>query len=212
MVSLTTTIFRFVGGFCAALLLLGATQPALSASITNGGFETGDLTGWSASGNVGVADSFTSSCCVASEGQFFVDFNGGDTAPNGQLSQTITTTLGTEYLLSFDFGKGGIGLGTAQLDVVVTGVQTLLDEIVSDSSGGLPGQYTNLFFPFIADSVNTTLTFTDTSHGTTSFDTLLDNVSVAAVPVPASIWLFASGIATLFGIMRDKRIPNRSVA
>jgi hypothetical protein len=160
---------------------------AVAANVTpisNGGFETGDFTAWSNSGNVGISKglSFTL-CCEPSEGEYYANFNGGNKEPNGQISQTFSTIPGITYSLSFDFGKGGTGSGTAQLDVEVAGTQILLGQVVSDTTGGWPGEYANFSFLFTADSTVTTLTFKDASIGTISFDALLDDVKVEALAV-----------------------------
>jgi hypothetical protein len=124
---------------CFAGFLLPFTQPAQGSLIDNGGFETGDFTGWVESGNVTIGISGGDPCCEPSEGQYYVDFNGGDVTPNGIISQTFTTVAGNTYDLWLDFGKGGTGTGIASLGVQTLGLQTLLDEVVSDSTGGDPG-------------------------------------------------------------------------
>ena len=172
---------------CICSLAPMLMRPAHASTLINGGFETGDLTGWSASGNVFVGDSTINPCCVASEGDFFADFNGADTAVNGQLSQTFLTTPGSEYILSFDFAKGGTFPGTAALSIEVMSLGSLLNEMVSDSIGGEPGAYSNFFFFFTADSASATLTFNDISDGTFRFDALIDDIAVDEVQsVPES--------------------------
>ena len=72
-----------------------------SALITNGSFETGDFTGWSATGNATVGFDANR----ASDGSFFIPFNSGSVAPNGVLTQAISVNLGEVFELRFDFGK-----------------------------------------------------------------------------------------------------------
>jgi hypothetical protein len=51
------------------------------------------------------------------------------------------------------------------------------------------------------------LSFTSQGNGTTSYDTLIDNVSVVAVssvPLPAAIWMFSSALVGLLGFTRLK--------
>jgi hypothetical protein len=41
-----------------------------------------------------------------------------------------------------------------------------------------------------------------------SYGSSLDKVSVAATPIPAAVWLFGTGIASLFGFGKRKKINN----
>ena len=114
----------------AALLIIGVGAKA--GTFTNGSFEIinhaaipsgtsvplypGDtwLTGWTAGGpgngdvavQNGVGDSGTLN---PYDGQQWIIFNTGDTAPGGILSQTITTTVGQSYTVSFAVGRAGSG-------------------------------------------------------------------------------------------------------
>jgi len=192
-------------GIIAALVLLGIVPNAFGAIVTNGGFETGDFTGWSVTGNVTVGQfNPFNPCCAPSEGIYRANFNGGDLTPNGLLSQTFTTNPGTEYFLEFDFAKGGPGSGTASLNVQVLGLSPLLNVVVNDSVGGEPGAYTSYSYSFFADGTSSTLVFSDVTVGTISFDALVDNVSVSAVPVPAAAWMFGSSLLVLIGASRKQ--------
>jgi hypothetical protein len=73
--------------------------PSASAQlVVNGGFETGDFTGWTQSGDT----SFTSvqnNASLAHSGNFYASF--GPINSLGFITQTITTTPGQTYSLSF---------------------------------------------------------------------------------------------------------------
>ncbi|MEM9413612.1 MAG: dockerin type I domain-containing protein [Planctomycetota bacterium] len=146
--------------------------------LTNGGFESGDLTGWESEGNVFVGDTTQNACCIPFQGSYFVAFNGGDTPATGKLSQSIETLDHGIYELSFAFGKGGPGGGIASLRVSVQGKNLRLEELVSDTNGGQPGNYSTFLFTFVSDSKNSILCFEDVSSGTLSFDALIDSVSI----------------------------------
>lgn len=174
-------------GISAVLLLIISSQVSFGSMIQNGSFETGDFSGWISSGNIKVT-AFGGGSAVPSDGLYGVNFNGGDRVPNGELSQSFTANVGTTYLLEFDFAKGGVGVGTASLDVTVEGSGVLLNEIISDNIGGSPGAYSSYGFSFIADSTSLVLSFSDRSNGgAIAFDGALDNISVQSIPEPSSI-------------------------
>src|SRR5580704_14001113 len=87
-----------------ALLALGTSVLAHAGNlVTNGSFETGDFTGWTVTGDttfVGVCDVSTCPSGFAPQDGNFAAYFGpvGDTAT---ISQTIATTPGEEYSLSF---------------------------------------------------------------------------------------------------------------
>jgi hypothetical protein len=69
--------------------------------VQNGGFETGDFTSWTLSGNTNntFVDEFGSSGITPNSGMWEADV--GTTGAHGYLSQTLSTTAGASYLLSF---------------------------------------------------------------------------------------------------------------
>ena len=85
-----------VAGLCTAL-------PARANLITNGDFETGTLSSWTSTGNVGIANLPYFGFNEQTYGSYSAAFNGGDTAPNGTLSQIISTVSGMSYLLEFNY-------------------------------------------------------------------------------------------------------------
>ncbi len=132
---------------CAAVLLLlfipaaGAT-PISDASLilVNGAFETGDFTGWTQSGwfidttnpQSGVYDASTG-CAGASCTTV------GD--PNAAyVAQTVATTPGTSYTLSFFYDSGQLATTASELLVLwgnpdATSLSTVVDFVDVDTSG-----------------------------------------------------------------------------
>src|SRR5271157_1048424 len=88
-------------------LMVGAAGKSKADLVTNGGFETGDFTGWSLSG-----DSYPwtyivgSSFALPNGGKYEAQLGTNDSL--GFLSQTLTTTPGQSYTLD-DWMRTGNG-------------------------------------------------------------------------------------------------------
>lgn len=169
--------------------------PALSLSnglatpIINGSFELPALTttqnlagpftftGWtgqgpSNGGNAGLVVGPDNGLAPADGTQHF-NFNGGNPSDQGYLEQTIATTPGAIYSLTFAIGRAGAG---QDLSISIMG-QTFFPP-------GTTG-YTYHTFPFTAEHAATTLRFTDTSGPNSISDLYLDAISVTpAATVP----------------------------
>jgi hypothetical protein len=153
------------------------TPPPIGAFV-NGSFES-DYTGWTRSGNQKITSK------AVTNGTKAVAFDGGNTKPNGVLSQTFATSVGQTYVLTFDLGINSYQ-STAQMSTQVTvqGNGTLLSQTVALRGQGTGKWYTPKSFNFVADGTSATLTFQDKSLVTVNIDVLLDNVNVQAAAAP----------------------------
>jgi hypothetical protein len=197
-------------------LFAGAAQAAYQDIAVNGGFETGDFTGWAQfPGSLGPA------------GQTIVAGNPGSAAnlnePNPaaniikQANLLPGTWLGGEVIdIQFDLkgsaadggvffveffnelSGGGVGPGSGILAVI----------------GNPTSDWSTYKYSTVADASATggiTLQFNSTCGAAPNCvaDFTIDNVSisadVSAVPVPAAVWLFGSGLLGLVGVARRKK-------
>jgi subtilase family serine protease len=148
--------------------------------VQNGGFETGDFTGWTLNGN-GSPDNLV----TASNAQFQLPPHSGTyLALLGEqfslsfLDQTISTTPGGTYLVSFWFDCDG----TPPNEFLVNwNGQTLFDQINFPRTTVPPFGWTNMQFIVQATANNTVLEF-GSRNDNSYFG--LDDVSVTPIPTP----------------------------
>ena len=182
----------------AMIVMLAAASfavPAHANLVTNGGFETGNFNGWTQTGNTtstGVALTF--GVFTPSQGSFFAAF--GPVGSPGGISQTLATTAGGAYTLSFDLANPQGGTPSSY-SVSVDG--NVLDSLTNPATFG----YSTRSFSFIATSAATVLAF-NFRHDPVYFT--LDNVIVdaAEVPEPAMLGLFGLGAIGL-GLSRRRK-------
>lgn len=177
--------------------------------LTNGSFESG-LTGWTITGVNNVLLR-TDANFPATDGHNMINFNGGQSVPNGTLSQTFPTLTGHKYTIAYDYGNWGNFLPITQtLGVTLQGNSILDQRDVTDStidgSQNAATVYNPFSYTFVADSLSTTLTFTDKAAGTNSSDGLLDNVRINEVPEPSMMAFVGVGLVMLF---RSRRAKSR---
>jgi VCBS repeat-containing protein len=167
----TTVTFNVAGAddqpiITSADALGSMTEDAGPTIAVNGGFETGDLTGWSSSG---VTADF-----IGIGGEF-----GNYTArlTSGFLEQDVATTAGQHYTLSFDVA-GDPEASSDGLSVFWDGAQIFAQTNVSLG-------FTHYTFDVIGDSVDPT-TQLFFSFSTDGAGMLVDQVKVEPTPGPAT--------------------------
>jgi hypothetical protein len=181
--------------------ILAISSPASASTVnllTNGDFQN-RLSGWKTQGpwlGIGAIgpDSFA--------------YGGFEDGSNNYLSQSVATTIGASYTLSFDMRTAHLSgpadnAFAAGLDLTGADAKELLSFTNQDFAN-----YTNYVLTFTALSPSTDISFFMQSL---SGYWVLDNVSltendIAVTPLPGSAYLFMSGLGLIgFVAWRNKR-------
>lgn len=176
--------------FLAFFLLVGTANANL---ITNGGFETGDITGWSC---VGADRCDTATGAWANSGTY--GMTGYDNSGYATLSQTISTIIGETYDFSF-FSRTTFDNPANILTYITGSGSTLVPRTTF---------YALTTESFIATQASTVISFlfeTDSGTGMWSIDDVSVVASSSVVPIPAAAWLFVSGLLGVIGLSKRKK-------
>jgi hypothetical protein len=213
------------------LFLLGWTASA-SQLIVNGSFETGDLTGWTATDTGGLGDfSVTKFLFTPLTGNGTVGPQDGgfyavsdDYGPQTEdLTQTFTVPLGTTTaLLSFsmfvndvyggDFGSSGPGGSVFLLSSTNALITSFYSADTFDSPVGNPNPWVTMsnidVMPFLTPGSTYTLDFQETDV-TSLINVGVDNVSLVTTAVaqaPEPDTLIPGALLTALIIWRSRKL------
>jgi len=209
------TIYSLITRLTAPAVLLFFSSNVQANLISNGGFETftgafnssgyarlstgnTTLTDWTIGG--GSVDLLSPSFSdYGSNGHNNVVELSGNVWDFGFVEQTFSTIAGMSYNVTFDM-NGSTYRGhnmSHKMQVSVGGISQNFthNDLIHDT-------WDHNTLTFIANNTNTTLRFQDL-NGDGFTGALLDNVVVTTVPLPASFWLFTTGLM-LVGMFRRK--------
>lgn len=209
--------------FAAAAVIAIIGSSASAASVVNGSFEDigsgsfngggwnqfGSIPGWTGSPNLEIQSNPTLSSIDAQDGSNYAEL---DTNQNATLSQDIVFAIG-KYALSFYYSPRVDAAPTNTNDMSYS-LSMGMTEAAGGSILGAPtaaypwGEWKKVTNVFNVDTAGSyTLSFTALGNsfqqGCGNCGALIDNVSVAAVPLPASVLFLLAGVGGL-GAMRKR--------
>ena len=191
-------------------------SPGVQTVSANGTAITGWTVGASNSVDI-VRQSSSGPGAWANAGNQAIDMSGSGSFGPADLFQTITTTVGQNYLLSLwttsnDFGTGNPSSYTnGQNDALSVKWGNSLLNIAGDETFDAPKQGTWAQYQFtVTGTGSDVLTFKGLV--TTASGALVDNVSLTAVPLPPAIILFGSVLFGFATMARKRRVGEGALA
>jgi len=148
--------------------------------VQNGGFETGDFSFWTItgdpSGSLSLVDDGSTFGVTPYDGNYCADL--GEVGSVGYLSQTLPTQAGHPYLLSFWLENVDLGFGTIPNEFLVSWNGTTISSQFNQPAY----DWTYFQFVVVASTNSTVLQFGFRDDSLSLFG--LDDVSVTPIPTP----------------------------
>jgi choice-of-anchor C domain-containing protein len=203
---------KFLLSFLFLISFFALCSAPVHSALFNGSFELGEYKGTDLYQTIGattsdVINNWTVSSIEwiqnywkAYDGTYSIDLNGNDT---GTITQTFVTAPKQQYKVTF-WMAGNPDDGIDKVKELKAAADGTTQDFSFDATGKTQNNmgWAERSFLFTAADKLTTLTFTSLETG--GFGPALDNVSVAAVPIPAAAWLLGTGLIGLVVIRQRK--------
>ena len=201
-----------LSGMVLSLALGLAVVPARANLVSNGGFETGSLSPWSLVGSGGGVAIDSASAHSGSYDAAFSLTSGGTTA---SLTQSIATTAGQSYSLSFWLFDQAAVPGNDTMTVTFGGftdavlwsglnTNSYANVQLTVPGSDITGTSTSLGFAATIDP-NPSGVKGGSAGGPFNLDDIVLTANSAAAPEPPAAWLLAVGVAALGLAARRRR-------
>lgn len=197
-----------VGSAHANLITNGSFEDASvdpnqgSAQFLTLGAGNNSITGWYVgSGTVDYIGSYWQ----ASDGGRSLDLSGNGP---GSVYQAFATVPGQTYSVSFDIAGNPDGAPVMKMLTASVDGTTFSPTFTTTGDSRSSMGWTPETFTFVANSSMSTLTFA--SDVGDAYGPALDNIGVSAVPLPASLPMFAAGLLGLGGLAWMRRRQSGS--
>lgn len=165
---------------CLLAIAAAAASVASADLVNNGGFETGDFSGWTQFGDASFSFVFDSEGGPVQDGSFSAAF--GPTNGVGGISQALRAVAGDQCTVDFWLAD----LGNAPNSIQVS----FDDAVLLSLTDSAPFEYTHYSYDVTVAHSGPVLSF-GFSHPPAYW--LLDSVGVTCVPEPASALLLGVG-------------------